>query len=166
MEVLRAVNTAFITLMRTESVECKHCQSLHIMSLAKKVKVVYPLIKKTPLGFGAVSASLYVGDYLPKIESRYQLLSSWIADQKSFLARDIWVQLDYFLSQYRFNLISAGGRFEGLESLYSNLAELLTPLTAGETVQQQHEVIVQKIKEGTHCQFPFPVIFLVKNGAT
>jgi hypothetical protein len=74
MEVLRAVNTAFITLMRTESVECKHCQSLHIMSLAKKVKVVYPLIKKTPLGFGAVSASLYVGDYLPKIESRFVCL--------------------------------------------------------------------------------------------
>jgi hypothetical protein len=151
MEVLRAVNTAFITLMRT--VECKHCQNLHIMSLAKKVKVVYPLIKKTPLGFGFVSASLYVSDYMPKIESRYELLSSWIADQKSFLARDIWVQLDYFLSQYRFNLISAGGRFEGLENVYNNLAELLTPLNAGETVQQQHEVIVQKIKEGMHSEW-------------
>ena len=153
IEVLRAVNTAFITLMRTESVESM-AENVQLMTLAKKAKLTYPLIKKTPLGVAPfVSASLYTADYLPQLESRYQLLASWIADQKSFFTKNVWIQLDYFLSQYQFNLISAGGRIEGLESIYNNLAQLITPLGPGETVQEQHETIVKKIQENLHAEW-------------
>ena len=55
-EVLRAVNTAFITLMRTESVESM-AQNVQLMTLAKKAKLTYPLIKKTLLGLGKPTIS-------------------------------------------------------------------------------------------------------------
>merc|ERR1711899_261495 len=152
VEVLRAINTAFVTLMRTETITAM-ATDIHYMSLAKKAKLTYPLIKKTPLGFAFVSASLYASDLLPRLESRYQMLGAWIADSKSFLTKDVWIQIDYFLSQYRLNAVSAGLRMEGMENIYNHLTELLTPLNSGESVQQQQESIVKMIQENMHSEW-------------
>ena len=81
------------------------------------------------------------------------MLGAWIADSKSFLTKDVWIQIDYFLSQYRLNAVSAGLRMEGMENIYNHLTELLTPLNSGETVQQQHETIVKKIQENVRGFF-------------
>ena len=88
------------------------------------------------------------------------MLGAWIADSKSFLTKDVWIQIDYFLSQYRLNAVSAGLRMEGMENIYNHLTELLTPLNSGESVQQQQESIVKMIQENVSVYFFDHFIYL------
>lgn len=117
MEVLRAVNTAFETLASETYIKVVN-ENVNVMNLAKKLRVVYPLIKKVQSGILFVSASVFGADFLPKLDVGYESIQQWIMSKKSFLPRDVYWQLTYFLSQYQFNFLQTGYHMEGIENIY------------------------------------------------
>lgn len=151
-EVLRAVNTALATLS-SESYIRSVSFNLDVTNLAKKAKLIYPLIKKTQGGIFLVSASLFGADYLPKLDTGYETISEWIASKKSFLPRDVYFQVTYFLSQYQFNFIQTGYRLEGIENMYRKVAQLITPTKPGQSVQEQTEEIAKQLQDNLNSQW-------------
>lgn len=117
MEVLRAVNTAFETLASEAYIQVVN-ENINVMNLAKKLRLVYPLIKKVPSGILFVSASVFGADFLPKLDVGYESIQQWIMSKKSFLPKDVYWQLTYFLSQYQFNFLQTGYHLEGIENVY------------------------------------------------
>ena len=150
-EVLRAVNTAFFTLAR-ENMYSSNSDNLQVFTLAKKAMNTYPMIKKTPLSLIS-TASVYGGEYLSKLQSGYQTIASVITSQKSFLPKDLYFQINAFLSQYQFTPLAVGMRLHGVENAYRRLAELLAPVKAGQSVHEQKQEIVKQIEESLSSQW-------------
>jgi len=151
-EVLAAVNTAFFTLSREPYVKVIN-ENIEVMNLAKKAELVYPLIKKYNHGIFFVSASLFGADYLPHLDTGYEGIGQWIASKKSFLPRDVYWQLTYFLSQYQFNFIQNGYHLEGVENIYRRVAQLLVPQKPGQSVEQEREQVAQELQQNLNSQW-------------
>lgn len=152
-EVLRAVNTALMSLQRESYVQGTAHENIQVMTLSRKARMTYPLIKKTDGSIFFVSASHYAADFLPKLDSGYESVASWITSKKSILPRDVYYQITYFLSQYQFTPIAVGYRLEGAENIYRRMAELLAPQKEGESVEQQQQEIARQLEQSLNSEW-------------
>ena len=100
--------------------------------------LVYPLIKKTT-AILPTSGSIYTSDKLEKLGAGFEGMTNWIASETSFIPIEMYSEIRYLLGQYHFKPIAFGLRLKGVENIYNKLAEILTPLEAGQSVQQQEQ---------------------------
>jgi len=133
-ELLRVINLAFFTLKR----ECEVHLEEEITSLCKKASLLYPLIKKTP-GILPTSATVFTGDRLKALGVGYAAKTSWISGNSSFIPKDIYTEIKYFMSQFEFTPLSVGVRLSGTENLFHQVQKLLAPVTSSLFSEEQTE---------------------------
>lgn len=150
-EVLKVVNIALATLSQ-ESNRRIEVRPLDVNDLSKKAKMVLPLIKKVE-GFYPTSAIIYTSDYLSKLGVGYEGLTSWIASNASFIPVEMYSEITYYLSQYKFRPIAAGIRLQGAEHLWNKAIQILTPLREGQNVEEQEREFSRKVQESLHSEW-------------
>ena len=119
MEVLKTVNTAFYSLMKVNDMEQVSTTS---SSLCRKVALIYPLIKKTG-GSMPTSATLFTTEYLRKLGIGYTSIKSWTSSSESFIPKNIYSKIVYYLDRYQFTPVEFGLRFQGVENIISVIRE-------------------------------------------
>jgi len=171
-EVLKVINIAFFTLSKETGLEMNDETTL---TLPKKAFLVFPLIKKTP-GILPSSATVYMSDRLPELGVGYNSKTSWIASNSSFIPKDLYTEVTYFLDQYRFTPFSFGVRLSGAENLYQQVAKLLKPieqqldeksnqeetLFENEDLNQDWEKIMKELKLKTRENGPMDGAFFLR----
>jgi hypothetical protein len=127
------------------------------LTLPKKAFLVYPLIKKTP-GILPSSATVFTSERLPELGVGYDSQTSWISSNTSFVPRDFYTDLTYFMDQFRFTPLSFGVRLNGAETIYHQIKKLLKPYQSevneeeeqndqsSEGINQEWEQILQQLK--------------------
>ena len=148
-EVLKTVNMAFwsmtMTVVPTETYS-------DVNEIVNKIRVVYPLIKKIQ-GVLPTSGTVYASEYLNKIRTGYFSIKAWTASKQSFIPKDMYVEFNYVMTQFRTKLFALGLRTEGMENLYKKMIQLLTPQMEGKSVEQQHSEITRKLEETISSEF-------------
>ena len=148
-EVLKTVNMAFwsmtMTMINIETYS-------DVNEIVNKIRVVYPLIKKIQ-GVLPTSGTVYASEYLNKIRTGYFSIKAWTASKQSFIPKDMYMEFNYVVTQFRFKLFALGIRTEGMENLYKKMIQLLTPQMEGKSVEQQHSEITRKLEENISSEF-------------
>ena len=148
-EVLKTVNMAFWSMIMNTRPDVTYSDVNDIVS---KVRIAYPLIKKIE-GVLPTSGTVYSSDYLYKIRTGYFSIKAWTASKQSFIPKDMYMEFNYIVTQFRFKLFALGIRTEGMENLYKKMIQLLTPQEAGKSVSQQHQEITRKLEEDISSEF-------------
>ena len=149
-EVLKVVNTALWTLSQ-ENWTAQQGVS-QVMTLGKKARLTYPLIKKTreilPTSF-----SFYTSQKFERLGTGLEGMTNWIASETSFIPLEFYTELRYFLSQYNFKPFALGLRMQGAENLYNKLHELIEPLQSGQSVEEQIEGMKRQIESSLNSEW-------------
>nr|ADD73552.1 vitellogenin 2 [Paracyclopina nana] len=149
-EVLKVVNIALATLAQERKNE--QLRPLDLMDLSMKARMVFPLIKKVR-GIYPTSAVIYTSDHLSKLGVGYEGLTSWIASNSSFVPVEMYSEITYYLSQFKFRPIAAGLRLQGAENLLNKAAQILTPLKPGQNAEEQEREFARKVQENLHSEW-------------
>jgi hypothetical protein len=140
-EVLKVVNTAFYSLSEQISMQdVKPASS----SLVKKVRLMYPLIKKTGGAF-PTSGTIFVNDYLNRLFVGYERTTSWINLKGSPLPMDYFSKITYFLDEYKFTPLEYGYSVRGTAPLVTEVLKMITGKSSAESGGESESEIVSKL---------------------
>ena len=134
-ELLKVINIAFFTLSKESELVTYDETTL---SLPKKAFLVYPLIKKTE-GILPSSGTVFSSDRMRKLGVGYNSKTTWIAGKSSFIPKDMYTEMTYFMDQFKFTPISLGLRLSGAENLYSQIEKLFEPIESQLNGQQEDQ---------------------------
>jgi hypothetical protein len=119
-EVLRAVNTAFYTLSREVTMQDFKLES---SILIRRVRLMYPLIKKTAGAYPTTSI-VYANEFLPKLNVGYERINNWIGSENSVIPSYFYEKITLFMGQeWRISPLEVGVHFrEVFPNLYDTLS--------------------------------------------
>lgn len=151
-EVLKTINTALLSLVYEHSREPAPPISEQTAALHKKVAILVPLMKRVP-GIYPTSAVIFTGDYMPQLGIGYADKISWAGGQESVVPSDLYAKMDYILGAYKFTPFEAAVTTTGIETISKQLMQLLTPREEGQTMEQQSNAMLQKVKSQLHAEW-------------
>lgn len=152
IEILTAVNTAFFSLSEQRSEISPLAPT--VTSLQRKVRLVYPMIKKTG-GRVPSTGTVFGSEKLKTLGVGYEYITSWIGSKNSVLPSDFYKKLVYFLNRYQVTPFEFGFRLRNGETLGHQIVDILTGggsgtgTGSGNTVEE----ISEKVKSGLHSEW-------------
>lgn len=126
-EILKLVNTAFYSLTEATSLEDMKPDS---SQLVRKVRLIYPLIKKTGGKF-PTTGTIYINDYLKRLDVGYERNNLWITPKDATAPTFFYNKINYLMDEYRFTPIEYGYNIRGANSIIKDILKELTGKKTG-----------------------------------
>jgi len=122
LEILKLVNTAFYSISESIAMQDVKQESA---ALVRKIRLVYPLIKKTGGKFPTTGA-IYMNDFLKHLNVGFEKVVSWTSTKVSPLPTDYYSKITYFLDNYRYTPLEYSFHLRGSGSLIQEVLEIIT----------------------------------------
>jgi hypothetical protein len=108
-ELLRTINTAFYSLATQTSMQDYRP---HSSILIRRARLVYPLLKKTGGAFPS-SATLFSNEFFGKMNTGYEMWTSWTGSRDSIIPTSLYSGITYFEDEYKYSPLAIAIGFRG-----------------------------------------------------